>query len=170
MRVNIVSPTIQEFNGERFYLCGRYFQHKGKRLHRTVWEHHNGDVPVGYEVHHIDGDTTNNDIENLRMMKNEDHQRYHMSEPERVMKSREDIKKAGQAANVWHGSEDGFKFHSRLAKQYWGNAPMRNYTCTFCGKPFQTRHVYGRSENHFCHQNCRASYRRKRIKEAGNEG
>ena len=32
MRVEVLSDTIQVFNGERFYLCGNYFQHKGKRL------------------------------------------------------------------------------------------------------------------------------------------
>ena len=65
MKVTVISPTIQEFNGERFYLCGNYFQHKGKRLHVAVWKYHNGDIPKGYHIHHIDEDRTNNQIENL---------------------------------------------------------------------------------------------------------
>ena len=36
MEYKVVSETIQELNGERFYLCGKYYQHNGKRLHRAV--------------------------------------------------------------------------------------------------------------------------------------
>ena len=38
MEYKVVSETIQELNGERFYLGGKYYQHNGKRLHRAVWE------------------------------------------------------------------------------------------------------------------------------------
>ena len=39
----------------------------GKRYlkHRYVWEQHNGKIPDGYEVHHRDLNTHNNDIFNL---------------------------------------------------------------------------------------------------------
>ena len=68
MEVKVISNTVQKFNGESYYLCGQYFQRKGKRLHRTVWEFHNGTIPKGYHVHHKDGNRSNNAIENLTLM------------------------------------------------------------------------------------------------------
>lgn len=40
MEVQKISSTAQRFNGVTYYLCGQYFQHRGKRLHRAVWEYH----------------------------------------------------------------------------------------------------------------------------------
>lgn len=37
------------------------------RAHRIIWEMFNGDIPEGMLVDHIDGDTLNNRIENLRL-------------------------------------------------------------------------------------------------------
>ncbi|EJX4456774.1 MULTISPECIES: HNH endonuclease [Enterobacteriaceae] len=41
----------------------------GKEIaaHRIVWQLHNGEIPVGMQIDHIDGVRTNNDIENLRL-------------------------------------------------------------------------------------------------------
>ncbi len=45
--------------------------------HRYVWEKHNGQIPKGYQIHHIDEDKLNNKIENLQLMKNSEHQKLH---------------------------------------------------------------------------------------------
>lgn len=164
MEVQIISSTAQKFNGETYYLCGNYFQRKGKRLHREVWTYHNGDIPKGYHVHHIDHNRSNNSIYNLNLIKGTEHLHQHMEEPERKAQSRKSIDIARKAANEWHGSEDGFKFHSALAKEYWRNAPMLKYVCDFCGKEFETRHVYGEGQHHFCHPNCKAKYRTRRLR------
>ena len=37
------------------------------RLHRLVWIYHNGDIPNGMIVDHVDGNSLNNQIENLRL-------------------------------------------------------------------------------------------------------
>lgn len=37
-------------------------------IHRIVWVYHNGAVPDGMEIDHIDGDILNNRIENLRVV------------------------------------------------------------------------------------------------------
>jgi hypothetical protein len=46
-----------------------------KLMHRYVWEKHNGPIPEGYEVHHIDHDRANNDISNLEIYTKSDHAR-----------------------------------------------------------------------------------------------
>lgn len=166
MEVQVISNTVQKFNGESFYLCGNYFQHKGKRLHRAVWEFHNGEIPEGYHVHHEDGDRSNNQISNLMLMKSSDHLSEHMRRPERVEKSRQDIMNAIPKAAEWHGSEEGAQWHSQHAREYWGNAPLLTYTCSFCGKEYQTKNVSHKG-NHFCGQNCRSAFRRRRLRNEG---
>lgn len=37
------------------------------RGHRVIWELFNGPIPEGYVIDHIDGDTLNNNISNLRL-------------------------------------------------------------------------------------------------------
>ena len=65
MQVEVLSETRQRFLGQTYYLCGKYFQRKGVRLHREVWREAHGDIPEGYEVHHIDANRANNQLENL---------------------------------------------------------------------------------------------------------
>lgn len=160
MQVQKISSTIQKFDGVSYYRCGPYFRRKGKLLHRAVWEYHNGPIPEGYEVHHKDKDRSDNDIENLQMLPESEHRRLHMESPERKEQSRRSIRKAVEAAKSWHSTQDGADFHSRHAKEYWQNAGMNTYVCTYCGKEFQTRNVYGPEENRFCCSKHRAYWRR----------
>ena len=57
---------IQFYNGKEYklYPNEKYFSRGTKRLHRVVWESHNGQIPKGYDIHHIDSNTHNNDITN----------------------------------------------------------------------------------------------------------
>ena len=36
--------------------------------HRHVWEQHNGEIPKGMHVHHINGDKQDNNIDNLALV------------------------------------------------------------------------------------------------------
>jgi len=47
---------------------GFKFEGNRYRVHRVVWEMHNGEIPEGLYVDHIDRDSTNNRIENLRLV------------------------------------------------------------------------------------------------------
>lgn len=160
MEVQVISKTVQKFNGESFYLCGNYFQHKGKRLHRTVWEYHNGAIPKGYHVHHKDGDRCNNKIENLALMQGAAHMSKHMQEPTRKANARENIKQAIKAAPEWHRSEEGRKWHSQHGKEVWENKKPFTFTCDNCGKVFEQMASTTKG-NHFCSNNCKAAARRK---------
>lgn len=167
MEVTVISSTVQKFNGESFYLCGNYFQHKGKRLHRTVWEFHNGAIPDGYHVHHKDENRSNNQIDNLVLLKESEHLHGHMMSESRREKSRRDIAYAIAKAPEWHGSTAGKEWHSQQSKNSWKKRTPMTYQCSFCGKEFTTLHHYGDGMNHFCHPNCKAAYRRRRVRNEG---
>ena len=51
----------------------------GKRLHRYIYEKYNGPIPKGYEIHHIDINKDNNEIENLQMVTRKEHHEIHKS-------------------------------------------------------------------------------------------
>lgn len=153
-----ISETVQEFNGERFYICGNYFQHRGKRLHRYVWEYHNGAIPKGYHIHHKDGDRTNNDISNLVLVEAKEHLSGHMTKEKREQ-SRKNVQKAIAKAPEWHRSEEGRQWHSEHSKKTWEDREPTEYVCDFCGKKYSTLKL-AHTGNHFCSNNCKASFRR----------
>ena len=169
MDVQVISSTVQRFNGVSYYLCGKYFQRRGVRLHRMVWEYHNGKIPQGYHVHHVDEDRSNNAIENLRLMPGNEHVSAHANEQERVDMSRGNIERAREAARRWHSSEAGLAYHSVLGKENWKKRTVQTYVCSYCGREFQTKHIYGEGVNHFCHQNCKQKYRTRRLRNENQE-
>lgn len=87
-----------------------------------------------------------------------------MSEPERVEQSRNNIHKAIEAASEWHGSEEGKKWHSKHGIESYKKRELITYKCTYCGKEFQTKHIYPEHSNHFCHNNCKSAYRRMLVR------
>src|SRR3990167_10287486 len=118
MQVEIVSPTIQMFNKERFYKVGAgYYRHtskhyKGSRLlHRIVWEYHNGIIPQKQHIHHKDGDKDNNQIENLQLLPSH----YHISmevKKRSIEQMREHMEKNMRPkAILWHKSKEGRLWH-----------------------------------------------------------
>ncbi|UXM05344.1 HNH endonuclease motif protein [Salmonella phage F115] len=51
-----------------------YVEERPRKVHRVIWEIHNGKIPDGMEVDHIDHNKLNNNIENLRLVsKKENH-------------------------------------------------------------------------------------------------
>ena len=53
---------------------------KNKSLHRVIFEEfYNIKIPKGYEIHHIDGNSLNNDIRNLQCVTKEKHLSFHKS-------------------------------------------------------------------------------------------
>lgn len=160
--VTVLSETMQEFQGKRYYLCGNYFQRKGARLHRMVWESIHGPVPDGYHVHHKDGNRANNQPDNLELLEGSEHLSLHMQEESRRENGRRAIRIAIEAAKEWHHSEAGHEWHVQHGKDVFVDRPYKTYVCPICGKEFQSRAAQGAI---YCHANCRAKAVRRRQRE-----
>jgi len=54
---------------------GYYAKTDGDRelMHRVVWESEKGRIPKGWDIHHINHDKTDNNIENLELYTKSDH-------------------------------------------------------------------------------------------------
>jgi hypothetical protein len=67
-------------------IWGSYYSHQNKGkglnlyLHRYIWSKVNGDIPEGHDIHHRDGNTGNNSIENLECISRSNHSRIHVRE------------------------------------------------------------------------------------------
>ena len=146
-----------------YFLSSRKINGKRCRLHVYIWEKENGPVPDGYEVHHVDKNKNNNELDNLQLLTTEEHRKIHavLSEERKEELRKILLENATPAAAEWHGSEDGRKWHSEHAKETWRNAAEKEYICSYCGKTFLSRRTYGMNENRFCCNNCKSAFRRK---------
>lgn len=164
MQPIIISGTIQEFDGLRYYLCGRYFQRKGTRLHVAVWKYHNGEIQHGKHIHHADGDRSNNHISNLECVSVKEH----LSDKHGAASAsigRRTVAKAIVAAVAWHGSAEGKKWHSEHFEK--NIRPVMDAkagaVCQECGISYQVSAAKVK-QGKFCGPNCRARALRKRRK------
>ena len=58
----------------------KYVLYQGYVLrYYAVWESLKGDIPDGYVIHHIDGNKTNDSIENLKLITKKEHDEYHIN-------------------------------------------------------------------------------------------
>jgi len=129
-----------------------------KRLHRYIWEYHNGEIPKGYQIHHIDHDKSNNDISNLSLTSGKAHRSYHGVH--RTITHRQEIvnnlnENARPKAIEWHKSEQGKEWH----KEHYEKTKdkfhaKKDYICKYCDKTFLS------ARQGYCSNKCRSAYRR----------
>src|SRR3990167_230189 len=138
MRVEKLSSKKQRFNGKNYYLCGFYYQKRGIRLHRVVWEHFKGKIPKGYHVHHKDEDRNNNQIGNLELLTKSKHLSHHMQErladPKQRKKLVDHITSQQGKAAKWHGSPEGLEWHRQHSSTI--RPPRFECVCQICEKSF----------------------------------
>lgn len=156
---------VQEFNGKKYrlYKDERYFSRGTKRLHTEVWKYYKGEIPKGYHVHHVDGNTHNNDVSNLNLIRAELHLRYEGKKrfKENPEWAKEFHTKGIEKAKEWHKSSEGKQWHSEHGKKTWINREYKVLVCEVCNKEYKTRHS-GKSK--YCHPNCKATALRRRRK------
>lgn len=125
-----------------------------KRLHRYVWEKEVGTIPQGCHIHHVNGNKSDNRIENLCLMTASGHERLHGQEIERKEQHRKIMEEIARPAAIkWHKSEEGRKWHSEIRRGT--KAPRSDKNCVVCGKQYE-----GTKGQRFCSNACKAKYRR----------
>lgn len=167
--------NYQEFAGIKFReeWPGGYYIHNFKnynmRMHRFVWEYYNGEIPEGYDVHHIDGNKGNNDISNLQLLPSTMHRKLHndaLTEEEREWRRQNLNNNARPKAIEWHKSDASTEWHSEHMKQQHKNGNfIKELTCSYCGKIYLGKE-FKSGGNTFCSNNCKAKFlRRKRSQD-----
>jgi len=143
----------------------RYFKpHAGhikrgvEALHREIWKAHHGPIPDGYHIHHRNGDTGDNRIENLECLPAGSHLSYHGNQPDRVEAARQNIELARNAASAWHRSEAGRAWHSQHGREAWVARQPIKHVCDQCGREYES--LIGDTGSRFCSNNCKSAWRR----------
>lgn len=156
------------YKGEKCFVqtSGRYYstrkKHYGTRLlHRIIWIEHNGAIPEGYHIHHIDKNWRNNDISNLAVIKANEHFSKHMQEYYAVPENKETNKiildKIREKASEWHGSKEGRSWHSVAGKESWEGRKKEKAICKTCAKEFYT---FCKKTAKHCSKSCTNKYNR----------
>lgn len=160
-----MSEKFQYFNNVKFTRDNKtgYYLNSTlrKRMHRYVWEYYNGDIPKGFQIHHIDHDKSNNDISNLEMITRTKHMKIHANE--HVRDCYDEIienlnKNARPKASEWHSSKKGIEWHKKHYEKMKDKLYVkREFTCKQCGKKFTSTYHLSK----FCSNKCKSKWRRE---------
>ena len=129
-------------------------------FHRYIWEKHNGPIPKGYQIHHIDGDPLNNSISNLQCLSAKAHVAEHPWDDEHRAAFGDRMRGDSPVQNAcreWHRSEEGHRWHVEHGYRVAEKVQPREFTCEYCGEVFETK-PYGTVK--FCSNRCKAAARR----------
>lgn len=142
--------------GKRFYKLknGYWANSMPIHAHRWVWINNYGAIPSGMDIHHIDGDKDNNQIENLEILTRSDHLKKHHNEGlfdyDRNRKQLSDARK-------WLQTDEGRKKQSEASKKSWKYRKTGLKSCQECGKQFETKQPWAK----YCRDACDKRWRRK---------
>lgn len=131
-----------------------------KRMHRYVWEYYNGEIPEGYQIHHVDKDRANNDQSNLELLPFTEHAKLHSKEKattrhaQMVQNMKERVL---PKAIEWHKSDEGRQWHSENAKAQMDGRNYKTFVCECCGKQFESRAI---QTPKYCCNACKSKLRR----------
>ena len=171
---------IIEFNGIKFYRYPESKHHSARfyfkcsktklvkerkaSLHRYIWSYLNGDIPEGHHIHHIDGNTFNNDISNLGCVPIDkhlsDHSKSRFLDKMEREKQTERLKHLREKTKEWHRSEEGKKWHSghrNAMKQL-----KIEKRCINCQKGIWVEQSFSNFKNskRYCSRKCKTAYNR----------
>ena len=153
-----MSKEFKKYFGKRFYQDKKGYWVNSMPIHaqRWVWINYNGKIPENMDVHHKDGDKSNNEIENLEIISRSDHLKKHWQEGSFDLEQR---KKQLSEARLWLKTPEGRKTQSVNTKVSWKKRKLNPYvkTCKGCEKTYET---YQKWSKH-CSSGCYVKWRRK---------
>lgn len=134
-------PNAKQSNHRKYYSSHARWKETPLLLHREVWEFHNGPIPDGHHVHHIDGNPDNNDISNLICLAESAHQLEHREEASRRSSAPEHLEhlaRIREKTKAWHASPEGREWHRQhalrsITKEYPEQA------CLICGTMYRPK-------------------------------
>lgn len=145
-----------------YWLCSKL----QKRLHIYVYEKYNGKVPKGMEVHHIDMNKDNNEIDNLKLLSKSEHNKLHYSllsdeEKERRKKIilEKSLPKMLEHNKLNPKSKEWYQKHYEETKDKLHIE--REYICKCCGNTFKST----QANSLYCSNACKSKMRRKEHKD-----
>ena len=110
------------------------------KIYRKIWIENFGDIPVdsngiSFEIHHIDGNRNNNNLDNLKCMSIQEHYDIHHSQGDwgacnKILRRMRLTK------------EESFKINSDLAKKMWQNEDYRKCRSDLLKKRWATDEEY----------------------------
>ena len=132
--------TFVTYNGVRYYPHeGSYWRssrHKGAvLLHRAVWEAERGPIPVGWHVHHLDHNPSNNECSNLQAMSESNHL-------------------SGEHSHRAPWTEEQRQHAQKHRLAWWAARQPWEHTCEQCGQ----NHLTTATRVRFCSPTCNSAY------------
>ena len=73
----LAQDTISRYCRKDDYIFKKNSKGFVEQEHRIVWKEHHGEIPLGGIIHHKDGNTKNNDINNLQLCTFQEHMNIH---------------------------------------------------------------------------------------------
>ena len=141
-KVEQFDETHQKFADIKFVLSNSgHYAKSCYAIHQAVWIYHFGEIPEGYEIHHCDGDKSNNDIYNLQLLTKAEHRKIHFSKP-KLRKKFEKIFECNYCHKKFVAIDSGNnRFCSSECRSAFFYRQEKNQverTCVHCGKLFTT--------------------------------
>ena len=167
MKVEIIDDTHQRFNGIVYHRHKKgYYINMNLRLHIDVWKFHNGDIPKGYEIHHIDQNKDNNQIENLQCLTRKEHVSVHieLKRAQGLIAPKKPQLVCARCGKSFTSTIPDAKYCIACRKELKPPKPKvvkpfkppRYRTCIVCGKPFLLTPEKSRNKHKTCSLECRA--------------
>lgn len=151
--------TYRKHPKQKYYYSSKCNSRYSRSLHRQTWFDNFGEIPAGYDVHHVDNNHENNDISNLELISRSDHAKMHMRE--RVLNNPDKFKELAAVGRPltkeWHASSEGIEWHKKhAAETNFGKYDYGTYNCECCSNEFNKKTIFAK----FCSNKCKSKYRR----------